>query len=257
MDASAPIMTFHRVCPAASWPIKANQSALGTAPSVAFRFCEAFRVASSFGFYILPPPYELIFYWDGGEVRVKHAGEFIAFDDYHPDASFVDLWEMYAPEDLKDSPPAIATNTPMPGVVQIWSGLLIGTAEGWSTLIRPPVNIPSRVDYQVYEGVVETDGEYKPAPLFTNLRIIEANRSIRIKPDWPLFQVQPILRANYQTIKIKEWDGIHPRFHPDDDPRNECGMSKADWNGYREATRPIDQRPGKYNARVRRREKEQ
>lgn len=237
-------VTYGRALP----PIPADNAALGVIPTAAFKYCEAVRRASAFGWYIFPP-FDVRLRWDGAEICWFNDAEerwmpFISVPI--PDPEWLDHWNEYAPQDLRDGSPPFLTTLPVPGIVQIWSGLLIGTAEGWSTLVRPVVNHPQTVGWQSYEGLVETD-TFRPCPLFANIRLVATHRNIFLARDRPLFQVQPISRVAYtqETLTPRFYDGIRPRLD----------VSLADWEGYRKTTRSSDpagddHRPGKYGANV-------
>jgi hypothetical protein len=250
-----PIVTFHRAYPAALWPMQADNSALGNMPAAAFQYCEAMRAASEFGWYVFPPV-DIRLRWTGGESLYWADGEWHSFTSVDLDDEFLHYWDQHAPPDLKGQAPPCLTSLFVPGSVQIWSGLLVSTAEGWSTLIRPIVNVPQVGAFQCYEGLVETDG-FKPCPLFVNIRLIVTDREIVIRRDWPLFQVQPINRACYArtTLKHREFDGIEPRLG------GVTGISEADWAGFRKTTRSgdpgsDDHVSGTYGGGVRRRAKQ-
>jgi hypothetical protein len=241
--------------PAALRPMRADKSALGVLPASAFQFCEAARAASAFGWYIFPPV-NIALRWDGTET-LYHDGEqweqctVVTLDD-----EFLDYWQQYAPADLKEYPPPYLTALPVPGVVQIWSGLLVSTAPDWSVLIRPLANIPQPLAFQCFEGIVETD-QFKPCPLFVNIRLVATERDILIPRDKPLFQLQPIHRSCYAESTLglyQEYEGIRPRLD------GVAGMSREDWEGYRRTTRKSDpadddHHGGSYGASVRRRAK--
>ena len=53
-DSLHPTIKFHRIYPAAIPPMRADKSALGLMPTMAYRHCEAMRMASSFGWYAFP-----------------------------------------------------------------------------------------------------------------------------------------------------------------------------------------------------------
>jgi len=247
------IVTFHRVYPAAPLPMKADSSALGIMPTAAYQYCEAMRSASAFGWYIFPPV-DIYLKWNGYEILYLAPDDtWQTFVGVHFGEEFQDHWREYAPEDLKDHVPPYLTTLPVPGIVQVWSGLFIGTAPGWSVLIRPPVNLQQGGSFQCYEGMVETD-EFKPVPLFVNIRLFATDHVIVMNHAVPLFQVQPISRACYaaRTLKERLFDGIRPRL---DDV---AGMSREDWDGFRRTTRKSDvtldeHRGGEYGAKVRRR----
>jgi hypothetical protein len=60
-----PLVTFYRFIPECRVPQRADSSAAGSIPTRAFRYCEAIRVASAFGWYLFPP-IGVSFMWDGG-----------------------------------------------------------------------------------------------------------------------------------------------------------------------------------------------
>jgi len=84
---------------------------------------------------------------------------------------------------------------PEPGIVQLWTGLMVGSAEDWSILVRPPANLPRNLAFDLYEGIVETDRWF--GPLFTNLRLIKTDVPIGFSTETPLIQVQPLHRSTY------------------------------------------------------------
>jgi hypothetical protein len=237
------VVTFHRVLPAASAPLRADKSALGQMPAAAFQYCEAMRAASAFGWYVFSP-YDVTFRWTGTEVlRLTERG-WETFHKVPADDEFLDQWREYAPDDLKEGgTPPFLTSVFVPGVVTIWSGLLIGTTPGWSTLVRPPANLLRPAAYQVYEGLIETD-TFKPSVLFINIRLLATDHDVVIRTTDPLFHVQPIARQCYaeSTMRPLEREGA-------------AGMSLADWEGYRQTTRgPVRERPvGRYGATTRQR----
>src|SRR5947209_934292 len=65
---NVPLVTFYQLFPAAPEPRRADQSLGGSMPARAHSYCEPFRVASGFGWYLYPPiNFELL--WDGSRVR--------------------------------------------------------------------------------------------------------------------------------------------------------------------------------------------
>jgi hypothetical protein len=47
----------------------------------------------------------------------------------------------------------------------------------------------------MYEGIIESDRWF--GPLFTNLRFTRSHAPVRLRPDFPLAQVQPLPRLAY------------------------------------------------------------
>jgi hypothetical protein len=243
---------FHRIYPAAVLPMRADKSALGTMPTMAFRHCEPMRLAASFGWYAFPAE-EVCLRWNGSDVFIRQEGEWQTlsrsglpgFDDY---------WNEHAPPELADLAPPFVTRLQMPGLVQIWTGLLCGTAPGWSVLVRPPSNMRGSFLYSPYEGIIETD-RYRPCPLFMNIQLIATDVDIVLPKLSPLLQVQPLLRETYG-------EGAHASQDVDGLGTQDDGspaMSADDWAAYRrvirveEASQPAE--PSHYAADTRKRDK--
>ena len=111
---------------------------------------------------------------------------------------------------------------PEPGIVQVWSGLLARTQKDWSLLVRAPANLP-RTGYDLFEGIVETDRWF--GPLFTNIRFTRSHAPIRLRPDFPLAQVQPLPRVAYAEANLA----------PSHVTADMAGLSADDWEAYRTA----------------------
>ncbi|WP_332775452.1 DUF6065 family protein [Polaromonas sp.] len=246
------VVTFHKISPGAISPMHADKSALGSMPAAAHQFCEALRAASSFGWYIFPPC-DIRLRWDGAQAF------FDAGDEWLPLTSVVDpelssYWDEHCPEDMKGGAPPYLSTLFVPGVVQIWSGLLVSTAPDWSVLVRPLANLVQSRAYSCYEGIVEADW-FKPMPLFINIRLSATDTVIEIPRGRPLFQLQPVHRASYTTAmsSFVEHEGLQPR------EGNSGGMSPDDWAGLGSTIRSVSpSRPhdvGRYGAEVRKRAK--
>jgi hypothetical protein len=249
------IVTFHRIYPAATPPMRADKSALGTLPAAAYQYCEAIRAASAFGWYVFPPV-DIRLKWDGADVLHEVDGEWRLLSSVHLDEEFLEDWDRYAPADLQGHAPPYLTSLFVPGVIQIWSGLLVSTAKDWGVLIRPLANAPQSRAFACYEGIVETD-RFKPCPLFINIRLLSTDREIVIPRTQPLFQVQPLHRECYseEALKYVEFEGLRPIVD------GVGGMSKADWEGFRKTVRSVEPTrdehgTGSYGANVRRRAKQ-
>lgn len=245
------VVTFHRIFSAAPAPMRGDKSALGTLPSAAFQYCEAVRTASSYGWYIFPPV-DIRFRWDGADVLYSLGGDWELLASIALSDDFVEDWNQHAPGDLHGCWPPFLTATFTPGVVQIWSGLLVSTAESWSVLIGPPSNLRHSFSFQCYEGIVETD-TFKPCPLFINIQLLATDREIVISKLKPLFQVRPVHQAAYseKTLRYNELIGLAPKTE------RSGSMTSSDWLGYSKTVRKLDTppdqlRPGSYGASRRR-----
>ncbi len=249
------VVTFHRVSPAALPPLRADKAALGTMPTAAFQYCEAMRAASSFGWYVFPAQ-DIQLMWDGVDVFHAVEGQWTRLSSVTLGDEFTEYWDAHAPDDLKGCSPPFLSSLFVPGIVQIWSGLFVSTADQWSLLIGPPANMAQSRGYACYEGIVETD-TFRPCPLFVNIRLQTTDKEIHIPRNKPLFQVRPIRQECYADAVFDhhEIDGLAAPS-PDAD-----GMSEEDWSGYRTTVRRVDQpdtrrAPGAYGASRRRRQKQ-
>jgi hypothetical protein len=190
-----PTVTFYRAVPGCRAPMRADASVLGTLPSRGFQYCEALRAASSFGWYVFPP-IDFTLQWDGSQILWTYRGA----KAWYPLTSaqfpgYQAVFDRHAPKHLRGFAPPFLTAVPEPGIVQVWTGLMVGSAEDWSVLVRPPANLPRNLAYDLYEGIVETDRWF--GPLFTNLRLVKTDVPIEFSTETPLVQVQPLHRSTY------------------------------------------------------------
>src|SRR5439155_8309864 len=175
--------------------------------------------------------------WDGSEVVWTHEGS----ETWYPLKAaqlpgFSDYFNEVAPADVRSFAPPFLGALAEPGIVQIWTGLFARTAPGWSLLLRPLPNLPRSQNYELYEGVIETDHWF--GPLFTNLRLTSTNTPIQFHVDFPFLQAQPIPRAAYSEDMFKsacavpgmeqftsaDWDRFRTTVvKPNIDPGREAG----------------------------------
>lgn len=198
------IAKFYRLISDTPKPQRADRSAGGLIPTRAFRYCEPMTTASAFGWYIFPPmDFRVLwngdeFYWQYGEMD-----SWLPLDAaQYPD--FAAKFDKNCPKELKGYSPPFISAAVEPGVLKIWSGLILQTAKGWSSLVRKPANLPSNQHFEHYEGIVETD--HWCGPLFINLRIRKTDIPISFKRDMPLFQVQPLHRSTYEEKMLNNFE---------------------------------------------------
>lgn len=229
MQAQATVK-FHRIYPAAISPMRADKSALGMMSTMAFRHCEPMRLAASFGWYAFPAE-DICLRWNGSDVFFNEEGGWKPLIRSEL-PGLADYWNQHAPPDLVDLAPPFLTRLPMPGLVQIWTGLLCSSAPGWSVLVRPPTNIRSSFLYSAHEGIIETD-TFQPCPLFMNIQLIATDVDIQLPKLVPLLQVQPLLRQTYgaNAHSSREIDGLEVQED------GEAAMSPQEWQGYRRTIR--------------------
>ena len=240
----SPVVTFYQAVPGCRAPIRADSSVLGTLPSRGFQYCEALRAASSFGWYVFPP-IDFTLQWDGAEIIWTYRGA----KAWYPLQStqfpgFQARFDRAAPKRLRRFAPPFLTAVPEPGIVQLWTGLMVGSAEDWSILVRPPANLPRNLAFDLYEGIVETDRWF--GPLFTNLRLIKTDVPIHFSTETPLLQVQPLHRSTYAEEVSNKLGIVKSMAESPDDA----------WTGYEEhMVKPMLEptTTGSYGAQVRKR----
>ena len=241
-----PAVTFYRAIPGARAPIRADASVLGTLPTRGFQFCEALRAASSFGWYVFPP-IDFTLQWDGSEVIWTYRGA----RAWYPLTTaqfpgYSALFDKVAPARLQGFSPPFLSVAREPGLIQVWTGYFIESAQDWSVLVRAPANLPRSLSYDLYEGIVETDRWF--GPLFTNVRLVKTDAPIHFDSETPLVQVQPLQRATYA-------DHVSNAFSVIGDP---AVFPARAWERYEEnIVKPnVEPRPaGAYAAAARRRRK--
>lgn len=191
--------------------------------------------------------------WNGADVFVKEGGQWQPLVRSEL-PGFEAYWNGHAPADLLDLAPPFLTRLPMPGLVQIWTGLLCSAAPGWSVLVRPPSNMRGSFLYSAYEGIIETD-RFSPCPLFMNIQLIATDVDILLPKQVPLLQVQPLLRETYgeRAHRSQEMEGLG--VQADGEP----ALNPQEWQAYRRTIRVEAEgqppEPGHYAAEARKRGK--
>src|ERR1700722_11681005 len=135
--AEQPICQFYRLVPDAPEPQRAEASAGGMLATEAYRYCEALRSASAFGWYIYPPLNFSLILDETGEIAWTYEGA----DGWYPlrgaqYPGFRQRFAEIAPDGLKALAPTFLTQARQTGVIQIWSGYFARTAPGWALLSR-------------------------------------------------------------------------------------------------------------------------
>lgn len=250
-DERQPIVTFHRLIPGIPSPQRADRSGLGGLPTRAYRFCDAVTTAAGYGWHITAP-LEIGLRWDGTEVswtcaELDHEWMPLglgAVQFPHFRARF----DEEAPEDVQGYSPPFLTGLPEAGVVQMWTGLFVETAPGWSLMTRSPVNLPRLGAYEQFEGIVEFDKWF--GPLFTNIRLTQTNTIVEITQLRPILQVQPVPQFAYAD-PILNSAVVKDAF---------TRWGEREWDMYRHdvvhPNQAEDHKPGRYASEVRRQRRE-
>jgi hypothetical protein len=247
MNRSMPAVTFYTAIPGCRTPMRADPSVLGTLPSRGFQYCEALRAASSFGWYVFPP-IDFTVQWDGSQIIWTYRGA----KAWYPLTSaqfpgYQAVFDRVAPSRQRGFSPPFLTAVTEPGIIQLWTGLMIESSENWSVLVRPPANLPRNLAFDLYEGIIETDRWF--GPLITNIRLIKTDVPIHFNTEIPLIQVQPLHRSTYAEEVSNNFGLV----------ANAAGFSDEAWSRYEQTiVKPnLDpQRPvAAYATSVRRRRK--
>ncbi|WP_341368745.1 DUF6065 family protein [Yoonia sp. BS5-3] len=232
---SGNIVKFFKVYPHATTPLIADTSALGNNPTGAFQYCEPLRKASAFGWYVFPAKQaEVIF--DGTDLYYADDGQWQPLQNVTLGQEFLDDWQSKAPEAAKGFAPSFMQAAFVPGVLQVWSGILVSTKEDWISLVRPVANANFYGALQCYDGVVETDA-YGPWPLFINVRVTKSDVPIILDPNRPLFQLQVLPRTAFEA-QTRQADIA-------DEEAVGLGLTSAEWDGFTGTVRKADFRENK------------
>jgi hypothetical protein len=244
-ESAAPIIKFYRMTTQGLDPMRADRSALGTLPTMAFQYCEPVCAASAFGWYLFAP---ITFHvqWDGTDfIWSPDAGE-----SWHPVINehlpgLPEAFDAKAPEDARGFAPPFLSKVATPGVLQIWTGFMVRTQPDWSVLVRAPANLSRSQHYEHFEGIIETDRWFHP--LFVNVRIISTQRPILFESTQPLGQIQPLHRSTYDERYLKAFDLA----------KSIDDFTATDWDDYRKVVvargKNAMMRPGRYATEVRKR----
>ena len=234
MTTEDPIMRFDQLTNAGRAPVRADRSACGMLPIRAVRYCEAVTSATAFGWWVFPPVgLELL--WDGTAIfwRCDQAPDWMPLQPSALMPGHEADFDAAAPDTLKGYSPPFLTALPEPGTLQMWTVLFARTAPGWHSLVRAPANMPGVGGLTLFEGIVESDRWF--GPLFTNMRFTRSHMPIRLRPDYPLVQVQPVRRDCYSNEMLE-------RFGVTSGP---SAMTADDWDDYHTTIVEPNSRPNR------------
>ncbi len=204
MQSPDSLISFYKFIPGIRTPIPADRAVGGSLPVRAYRYCEPICTASSYGWYVFTPmDFELLWdvndiYWrinEGDEWAHLESAQFPGFSDYF-DSNSPNVVHGYAPPFLGAAPE--------PGLVQVWTGLAVRTQPGWSTLVRPPVNVATSHSFCSFEGVIETDSWF--GPLFTTIKLQKTGEPIKFRQSIPFLQLQLMETSLYKNQNTKDYE---------------------------------------------------
>ncbi len=194
------MITFYKLIEDGYAPMRADKSAYGTLPTNGFRYCEPVRMASSFGWYVFLP-LELWLEFDGSEIQwsLDKGENWYMLADSIQYPYFSAAFDDASPDRCKGYSPPFLTRTNDPDIVQIWTGHVAETAPDIASYVRSSVNYRYSRDFEVLEGVIETENWF--GPLFANVRLLKTGSPIIFRNDKPFIQVQPFSLAIYQDLE--------------------------------------------------------
>jgi hypothetical protein len=203
-------------------PRRADATLGGAASHRASLYCQPFLLANSFGWYV-DPPLDIDLSWDGAEVkwRLADTDQWSVLETYVSVQNFLYLAQ-HAPDAIKRllNVPFLAVG-PEAGIVQLWTGLFAISNHGWCSLVRGIVNSRQDPNYQVLEGIIDTD--WWLGPLVFPIQIRRTDQTIRIRRQTPIVQIQPIHRACLSDAVLPETMEI----------RNVNNWSAEEWQRYK------------------------
>lgn len=243
---SPPGLSFFRFYPDAPAPRRCDPSAAGTLPTRAFRYCEAVRLASGWGYWLFAPlSFSVV--WDGSEILWRMAGGDGDWELLHDSVHFPGFpaaWDVAAPRELSGLCPPFLTALPEPGLLQITLGIIPTMASGWLLYMRPAANFPGPANVEAYAGLIDLDA-YRFGPLFANVRLRATCQPITVRADRPLVQVSAVPRWALADSLAPERPDI----------TDLTAWRAGDWAGYQETITEPNARPdrahGAYAARSR------
>lgn len=249
-EQATPLIVFHQLYPDAPAPRRADATLSETVALRAHRYCEPFTTASAFGWYVFPP-LDFSLMWEGETIYWKIAPQdpWTVLERAVALPGFAKAFEPHAREKLGGlgTLPFLGRGLE-PGIVQIWTGLLVRTRPGWSIHVRPLANHPRDPRYEVLDGIIETD--WWLGPIVTPIRIRKTDEPIRFRASEPLYQVQPVPKEAYADASLSSFEVV----------RGLDALGDAEWRGLNEALTlrhhgGDDERAGAYKREARRRAK--
>jgi hypothetical protein len=233
MDRANHDLRFFRFFPDTPEPRRAETSAFGSLPTRAYRYCEAVRLASSWGYWLFAPlAFEVV--WDGSEIlwRAHGTEEWEGLRDSVHFPGFPEGWDAACPEAFRGLSPPFLTALQEPGLLQVSLGVIATMTPGWLLYLRAAANFAGPAHVQGFEGLIDLEA-YRFGPLFANVRLCQTGRPLTFLADRPWIQVSAVprgllgdLRTDAGTTDLAEWGA-------------------AEWAGYHDTIVEPNQRPGR------------
>jgi hypothetical protein len=181
-------LAFFPLAPGLEPPRRADNSADGTMPTRAYRYCEAMRLAAGAGCAVTAAADLDLCLDDHRQVLVRQPGE--AWRTLTEEGEALPGLEETAAEAPPEAraAPAMVSRLREVGMVQLWTGWLVRCPAEHLVWMRWPANVPQLAGAHVWEGCVDAS---RVRPVFVNLTL--ASRGIvSIRRGPPLVQLVPV-----------------------------------------------------------------
>ncbi|MFI6321546.1 DUF6065 family protein [Nonomuraea sp. NPDC050556] len=219
------LVDFFSIYENAPRPRPASPTLDGALPVNAAQHCMPIKTASSYGWHLYPPV-DFALRWDGGV-----STEFSILDGDGAPIQWVSLAagrhvELPFVQEVKSR-----IKTAFPGdeerldeaafafinanpyhnqIVEISLGIFAKTASGLSLLIRSPANLPSSKDYEVLEGIIETEWYRFCLPIV--VKLTQQDRVVQFFRHAPIAMAQPIpsvlTRVGFSSTSLSYKSGL-------------------------------------------------
>jgi hypothetical protein len=213
----------------------ASADARDHTPLRARKYCQPMNVASMIGWHIFPP-IDFHLMWEGRSFLCMFGeqDDWMLIDRiFLP--GYAEEYERALPQDAPRAIPAFLDVFPELGVIQIWTGYIVRTSGKRSLWVRAPINLPGSLNYDVFDGIIETDWWF--GALIVNLRFHKTDVPVafqRAKPLCQVFSVPRELYARDNNADFKIETGL-------------ASLTSADWENWRrDSDRLNTERPGSY-----------
>jgi len=192
---NTPDIKFFRYYKSARSPQHADQTANGSIPVRAYRYCEALRLGCGWGYWLFPPlTFSVV--WDGHQIVWKslESESWTPLQDSVHFPGFPDDWNSNCPDQFKDYCPPFLTSLPESGFLQVSLGVIAQTKPGWLFYMRGAANMMGTSHAIPMSAMVDSEA-YAFGPLFMNFRLTQTNIPITFLADVPLVQLSILPRT--------------------------------------------------------------
>lgn len=203
MDGEAPRAEFFSIYDGARLPSPASDDLMGAMPVRAAQFCLPLKAASGLGFYLYPPV-DFAVRWDGRSSELSWLDDVGRATEWRPLEGGADVFlpdsgtaRAAVPEPRRpvldsvmhaEGIPFVNADPRAPAQMEITTGLVVRTPQGWGSLVGGLANWTASRDHQVLQGFVETDWYRTFVPII--VRLTTPGAEVRFFQHLPMAQLQ-------------------------------------------------------------------